>query len=307
MWAQVWLGRWLPGICLGLLCSSAFAGQSFRVATYNVEGYLLKATQHRKAKPAIARAKVRESIRAAQADVVALQEIGGVEALDELRGSLKAEGCDYPYWEHVPGADTNIQVSVLSKFPFCARRSHTNEDFLLTGRRFRTSRGVGEVEVQVNSNYGFTLITCHLKSRLPVPAGDESELRLEEAKIVREKVDDCLGRDPNVNLVVLGDFNDTPDSASTRTIIGRGRGKLVDTRPAEADEPVVERKPGSRAVTWTHFYGQSDTYSRIDFILLSRGMAREWVTNEAFVLKQPGWGLASDHRPVVATFQATEQ
>ena len=217
-----------------LLFSAPFAGaETFRVATYNVEGYLEDASQARRAKSAAAKAKVRESIRALKPDVLALQEMGGVHALLELRDSLKAEGLDLPYWEHVAGADTNIHVAVLSRFPFAARRSHTNDSFLLGGRRFRVGRGFAEVEVSVNTNYSFTLITAHLKSKRAIAQADEADLRLEEAKLLREKIDARLAAEPNVNLVVLGDFNDSKDSPSTKAVIGRGKHKLIDTRPAE--------------------------------------------------------------------------
>jgi len=46
-----------------------------------------------------------------------------------------------------------------------------------------------------------------------------------------------------------------------------------------------------------------DTYSRIDFILLSPTMARDWVTNETYALTIPNWGVGSDYRPIVATFK----
>src|ERR1041384_6071022 len=75
-------------------------GETFRVATFNVESYLDTATQTRAAKSAESKAKVRESIRALKPDVLALQEIGGTNALLELRDSLKTEGLDFPYWEH---------------------------------------------------------------------------------------------------------------------------------------------------------------------------------------------------------------
>jgi exonuclease III len=45
-----------------------------------------------------------------------------------------------------------------------------------------------------------------------------------------------------------------------------------------------------------------DTYSRIDYILLSPAMARDWVTNGTYVLTIPNWGVGSDNRPIVATF-----
>src|SRR5690348_2258176 len=110
-----------------LAAQAGRAGETFRVATYNLDGYLDTDSQTRHAKPAEARAKVRESIRALHPDVLAVQEVGGASALQELRLALKSEGLDFPYWEHVPGHDTNIQVAVLSKFPFTARRPHTND------------------------------------------------------------------------------------------------------------------------------------------------------------------------------------
>jgi endonuclease/exonuclease/phosphatase family metal-dependent hydrolase len=298
-------------ILLALLLCARFAGaETFRVATYNVENYLAEATDTRSAKAAEAKAKVRESIRAIRPDVLALQEMGGTNALLELRDSLKDEGLDLPYWEHVTGFDTNIHVAVLSKFPFIARRPHTDDSFLLSGRRFRVSRGFAEVDVQVNTNYSFTLITAHLKSKRAVAQADEAELRLEEAKVLREKIDDRLAADPKANLVILGDFNDTKDSASTKAVIGRGKLKLVDTRPAERNgdnTPSPNPAWEPRNVTWTHYYGKEDTYSRIDFLLISPGLAREWVASETYVLTFPNWGVGSDHRPIVATFEAEDK
>lgn len=296
-------------LCL-LLGWSIFSGElvaagHFRVATYNLENYLLEATPGRAAKSEEARAKVRELIRATGADVVALQEVGGVAALMELRAGLKQDGCDFPFWEHVPGGDTNIQVAVLSRLPLRARRSHSNDTFLLTGRRFRTSRGIAEVDIQAGSNYCFTLLTCHLKSKRAVPLADDVEMRVEEARLLRQHIDECFERNPEVNLVVLGDFNDTCDSAAAKTIMGRGRRKLVDTRPAERRDPTPAE--AERRITWTHHYAKTDTYTRIDFLLLSSGMVKEWVANETFVLDVPDWGRASDHRPVVATFAAEDK
>jgi endonuclease/exonuclease/phosphatase family metal-dependent hydrolase len=105
---------------------------------------------------------------------------------------------------------------------------------------------------------------------------------------------------------VLGDFNDVKNSNSTREIIGRGRFKLVDTRPAERNgdnAPAENSWFEPRNITWTHYYGKEDTYSRVDYILLSSSLARAWVRNDTYVLTMPNWGVASDHRPIVATFR----
>ncbi len=289
--------------CL-LLCPADAA--TFRVAAYNVENYLDQPTESRRqVKSAEARAKIRESIRALNPDVLALEEMGTTNALLELRAALKNEGQDFPFWEHVQSFDTNIHVAVLSRLPIVARRPHTNELFLLDSRRFQVKRGFAELDIQAATNFTFTLIAAHLKSHLAAPDADEAEERLGEAKVLRGIIDTRLAKDPDAKLIVLGDFNDTKDSASTKEIIGRGRFKLTDTRPAERNGDTAPGQPPyfePRDVAWTYFYGKADTCSRIDFIFLSPALKRSWLTNETYIPKIPNWGVGSDHRPVVAGF-----
>src|SRR5215475_11586048 len=124
------------GVCRQLLFLLAFLpclvrAEIFRVAAYNLENYLDEPTETRRVvKSPEAKAKIRESIRALKPDVISLEEMGTTNALMELRASLKAEGLDFPYWEHVSGFDPSIHVAVLSRFPIAARRSHTNDNYL---------------------------------------------------------------------------------------------------------------------------------------------------------------------------------
>ena len=300
----------LFAVWFALACPQIAPAASFRVATYNLENYLETPLGTRPAKSPEAKAKIRESLRLLQADILALQEIGDTNALLELRRSLQKEGLDYAHWDHVTASDPHIHLAVLSKFPIVIRHPHTNDSFLLFGRRFRVSRGFAEVDIQVTPNYRFTLLTAHLKSRRPVPEADEEELREQEALILRQKIDALLARQPKLNLIVLGDFNDTKNAKSTRALLGRGKTALIDTRPAERNgdhPPASAPRLDPRRITWTHYYGLEDTYSRIDYILLSSGMAREWQPDETYVLALPDWGVASDHRPLVAAFSTTDR
>src|SRR2546422_208089 len=140
--------------------------------------------------------------------------------------------------------------------------------------------------------------------------GNTNELLEQEAIVLREIIDTRLRTNPNVNLIVLGDFNDLKDSRSVRTVIGRGKNTLIDTRPAERDgeDPNALNGHGApRNITWTYYFAKEDTYSRIDYILLNHGMAREWQTNGTYVLALPDWGAASDHRPIMASFVAEDR
>ena len=302
-------GSWRQWIYLSgsLLAATATpASQIIRVATYNVENYLDAGIAGRPAKSAAAKARVREALHALNPDVVALQEMGTTNALEELRASLKAEGLDYPYWDYLAGAaDTNIHIAVLSRLVLTDPCYHTNDAFLLDGRRFRVSRGFLELKVQANRAFHFTLIAAHLKSKRAVPQADESDLREQEGLLLREKVNARLSEDPGGDLIVLGDFNDTPNSRVIKTLVGRGRNVLVDTRPGErfaGGAPVSGAQGGSRPVCWTHYFPEADAYTRIDYILLSRALARKLKREETYVLAWPDWGLASDHRPVIAGF-----
>lgn len=279
---------------------------TIRVATYNLENYLDRPTESRThVKSDEAKAKIRESIKAVNPDVVALEEVGDTDALLELRASLQTNNEYFPYWEHVQAFDTNIHIAVLSKLPIVARRSHTNDFFLLDGRRMQVKRGFAEVDIQAATNFTFTLIAAHLKSRLVTADADEAEERLGEARVLRGIIDARLAREPDAKLVILGDFNDSRDSAVMREIIGRGKRKLFDTRPAERNGDTTPSQPPyyePRNVAWTYFYGKEDTYSRIDYILVSPALKGNWLANETHIPAITNWGVASDHRPLVAGF-----
>ena len=103
------------GLAFALLASNLGRAETFRVAAYNLENYLDQPGATRPLKSDAAKAKIRESIRALKPDVISFEEMGDLSALQELRGSLKAEGLDFPNWEHVTGFDTNIHVALLSK------------------------------------------------------------------------------------------------------------------------------------------------------------------------------------------------
>ncbi len=292
-----------------LLCVSTLHSTEIprlRIASYNLENYILEKTASRAAKNPSSRSSACQIIARAQPDVVALQEVGGPSALADIQFRLGQLHLNLPYSEIVEGYDTNIQVALLSRFPITQRRSHKDKRFLVNNRRYRPTRGILDVEITLPSGYRFNALAAHLKSRLNTSSSSQQEIREQEARLLRQLVTDHLTRNPNANLVLLGDFNDTPSSLALRTLIGRGKSKLIDTRPSEQPAPTTSPH-ANRSIAWTHFYAREDAYTRIDYILLSPGMAREWSPSETHVVDYPDWGQASDHRPIIATFTGSDR
>ena len=293
---------------LGATSSAAIlADTSCVVVTYNVENYHLREWGNRHVKPEASRSAVAEILAQIHPDVVALQEIGEPAALDDLQQSLASRGVALPHREHLGGWDTNLFIAVLSRFPIVRRAAHTNDSFLLDGRRFHSSRPVLEVELELTPAHHLSLITAHLKSRRPIASADESALRAEEARLLRAHVDTAVQRNGDQPLIVCGDFNDSPDSKTLKTLLGRGRFRLLDTRPAERGAGSATLDPSIRSVTWTHFYAREDSYSRIDYVLLSQASAAFCVREGTFVWSGSGWGRASDHRPVVCELRVPDR
>ena len=148
------------------------AQQTFRVATYNVENFILEPIQNRPLKKPFAQAKIVESILAAKPDVIALQEMGKKTALIKLQAALKAKGLDLQHVEHLSAFDPAIHVAYLSRFPFKKITRHDNESFLLNGRRLHVGRGFAEVEIALERRRGGSgaVPRAHRSPRAKAPA-----------------------------------------------------------------------------------------------------------------------------------------
>jgi endonuclease/exonuclease/phosphatase family metal-dependent hydrolase len=215
--------------------------------------------------------------------------------LAELITGLRAHGVDFPYHEWIQGDDTNRHVSLLSRFPIVGRFSRTDYNYLLNGKPQRIERGILDVNIQVNDHYAFRAVVAHLKSKRNVEAGDQAVMRLEEAMLLRAHVGKVLKNDPQLNLIVMGDFNDTPESEPIRTVIGLPPFALIDLLP-------VDSKGGHDTYYWKY----RNQFSRIDYLITSPGMSNDYVPGSARIADVEDWDKASDHRAVYAKFYAND-
>ncbi|MBI3884655.1 MAG: endonuclease/exonuclease/phosphatase family protein [Opitutae bacterium] len=270
------------------------------VATYNVENYLVTDRQvdgvFRQAypKPESEKQALRQVVAGMAPDILALEEMGRQPFLDELQRDLKAEGQDYPFATVLEAGDPDRHVAVLSKLPFKAVQRHANVPITLFGTKDAVKRGVLEVTFATSAG-DLTLFVVHLKSRRTERKDDPegARQRLLEAEAVRDLV---LARFPDpakAKFLVCGDWNDHRSSKPVRALAKRGDKEVGD----------ILRALDSRGETWTHFYRREDSYSRIDYLMVSAALKKFVPGNRAAIYDGPGTSAASDHRPVFVKLQ----
>lgn len=295
------MSRYVAGLWLWFtLAVAGFAELS--VATYNVENYLVTdrmadgVFREGYPKPESEKTALRQVIRALAPDILTLQEMGGPEMLEELRGDLQKEGLRYPYSALLEASDPHRHVAVLSKVPLKRVEKHTAVPVRFLGRADTVKRGVLEVVFATNEGE-LTVFVIHLKSRRTEREDDPNGViqRREEAEAVRDLV---LRRFPDpakALFVVCGDWNDVRTSRPVKALQQRGQTKIGE----------VVRAVDSRGETWTHAYRAEDNYSRIDYLMVSPGLRPAVVGGRGQIYDGPGVGEASDHRPVALRLRLT--
>jgi endonuclease/exonuclease/phosphatase family metal-dependent hydrolase len=267
-------------------------------ASYNVENYLRmdRRVENKNLKDAPkpeseieAVVKVLTTIRP---DILGIVEMGDESMLEDLQKRLKAAGVDLPHREWLQAADEVRHVCLLSRFPIVERKSRGDISFDLNGKVERFNRGILDVTVEVNPNYRLRLVGAHLKSRRTVDEYDEAWMRAKEAWFLSEHLDRILEADPQTNLLLYGDLNDTKNNYPIREIIGK-----KGTPNYMMDLWLRD----SRNERWTHYWKTADEYARIDYIMVSPGMVKEINFEKSGINESSFWNDASDHRAIYTT------
>ena len=271
---------------------------SFRIASYNVKNLFDnvddpdKADEGTPAKPATEQKALAAVIDKSEADVLALQEVVNIEALTEFRDKYGLAE-EYPHVVLVEGNDRRgIDVALLSKYPIENVKSHKDEVFEVPGQAPRGFlRDLLQADIQIPQYGPVRFFAAHLSSKI---GGEKAEvMRAAEAKAARAIVKEEVKDFPGQKYVVMGDFNDTPDSPAVQTFLAKDddNWSLVDgfrAQPGAVSYPTSEKT----ARKWG--------YNRIDQILLSPEMAATQVDQSVF--KHPQAKVASDHWMVTADF-----
>lgn len=300
----------LPILCAGLivaragtLCCAADVPKEVVFASYNVRNYLLSALavdpgeRPGPVKPLAEINALIDIIRDLSPDILGLCEMGSRSDFADFQKRLHDAGLIFLDAEYVDAADPERHLALLSRFPLSARDSRGEISFALNGSHHKVRRGLLDVTASISENYQLRLVGVHLKSKLDAPEGD-ALLRRYEAHLVRRHVEQIMTGQPNVNLLLYGDFNELKNEPALQEIMGRSGA------PDYMAELALHDAVGDR---WTHHWKAADIYSRIDFIFVSRGLSREVLRAKSRVHRALHWEEASDHRPLVALITPVEQ
>lgn len=233
----------------------------FSVCTFNVKDFFPPDGDDGRALYERKVACLARLIAAANADVVALQEVGaeGVEhavrglfvgsvadlsALNVMAGTPDERGICNVVVSRLPVIESEVYAPRAVGFPVFRAGDPAPFEGRLTLRR-----GVVRVRVAAEAIGPVDVIACHLKSKFPTPVLDACGLplpeaetaplglspkeraeadvlslvcRLAEALFVREIADSVFARNPSAHVAVVGDLNDTLDSGPVKAIRAAG-------------------------------------------------------------------------------------
>ena len=234
--------------------------------------------------------RLAESIRALNADVIAVEEVENRGYLQRFVDVFLPEMGyrDVVLFEGNDGR--GIDVGLISRIPIGEVRSRRHLRFPgHDGGQARFNRDVIAVTLEPKDAEPFEVWVVHLKSNAGGREATEP-IRLAEARELRRLLDKELVDDPSARIVVTGDFNDTFDSKTMQTIVGNSVNAMWSAG-SELNNPDM--------VT----YNQGEFRSVIDFLLCSPEMARSFVKGSYRNPQGSVETTGSDHNPISATFK----
>jgi endonuclease/exonuclease/phosphatase family metal-dependent hydrolase len=267
-----------------------------RVVAYNVFNYRDRSLPQMRSPES--RDTVLKVLAAVAADIAVLTETGGDAAMAEIRDELAARGQTYGFAAAVPGFDRERRIGILARNAPVHSAHVADATYRLRDRDVPVQRGFGHCVFEAPGGYRLHLVAAHLKSKAFDSLG-QTDMRRYEARLLRYLVDDILRAEPEANILLVGDLNDTPESSPISTLCNRRSNppkQLYDLRP-------VDRF----GLCWTHCWEEADTYSRIDYAMASYHLLPEVDLGATEIPFFPEWALASDHRPLLVTLVLRDQ
>lgn len=285
---------------------SQYSVQELKFATYNIrnlfDGVQNPGKEPEKPKPENELKALADSIKEINADVIALQEVESKSTLKAFVSKYIPE-MNYEVILREGNDGRGIDVAILTKLPVLNIKNYKNVKVNVPGSEPQLlSRDLLQVKLKANDNYTFTTFVTHLKSH---HGGDQADIKREaEAKKIRQLVKSFVKSNPSKNYILAGDFNDTYDSKPLRPLLDP---KVSDLNLTD----IIFKDLGTAQHVYT--YHPQKFRSRIDYILVSPTMMKEYINKSVYIHKTSSinenkfiFFEASDHLPVTAKFNVSQ-
>ena len=196
-------------------------------------------------------------IKALKADVQCLVEIEDRLTMSNFNADMLGAS-KFPYNILIDGNDPRgIDVGLLSRYPIKNICTHIFDKEKPASKGFIFSRDCIEIELEIAKNKPLYVLCNHFKSKgYSASQSDADNRRKLQADTVKQIIKDKYDLTKDM-VVVLGDFNDTPDSNPLQTLLNTQN--LTDVLKLKFGNDVEK--------TYTYFFKKKN---QIDFILVSK-------------------------------------
>lgn len=297
----------LPGTCLpenvGLPEAAAASlpldkmpksGEPVCFLMMNVHNYFVAGEPQRsrytvKPKPHDACEAVADVLAAKKPHLVGLIEIGGPLALEDLQQRLRSRGLVYPYTRVLTRGGEDRALAILSQLPIVVDVSQANYGLYGQQRR-KLLRGILDVTVRTQDERFFRILGVHLKSRVSEDAAAATSLRQREAHTVAKYIQHITRQQPQMPLLLFGDWNDGPADESVRMVC-QGVSKDASMRRLKPTD--------SRGEEWTLYYSGGGVYNIFDMVMVNKALSRRLKSPvPCGIIDIEAAHQASDHRAI---------
>jgi endonuclease/exonuclease/phosphatase family metal-dependent hydrolase len=277
--------------------------ESFKVISWNVEHFVDEfddpyVDNRRENTPTHMlnkRADLVTSLKAANADIVVLQEFESAKLLREIAATDLAD-MGYVFFADAPSHTWYMNVVIMSRVPLGVMYSYGNlhtpvidwlDDEGNRASQNRLNTRTWAIDVFPSEDYSFVLAAVHLKAG----RGERDVgMRLGQINLLKAQFERFLHEDPERNILLVGDFNALPNTIELNTILsGTNQGNTF-TDPLEDN-------------VFTHTALSPER--RLDYAIMNGNMRLEMVPDSAkpvaFFAPERQDALA-DHLPVVIEF-----
>lgn len=269
-------------------------GEPVRFLMLNAENYFVPGEKGRsryviRPKPVPSRDAVAQVIASARPEIVGLIEMGGLKALDDLKGRLRKLGLDYPHSVIVLRQGEDRALALLSMHPVV--RDASRPHYGLYGQQRRLMlRGILDATVQLPDGRMYRIVGAHLKSRVSDDPAAATSLRKREAQTVARYLQHIMKEQPHMPVLLYGDWNDGPDDDSVQVL----------RQGVSRDAAMTRLKPqDSRGDYWTIYHRQGQQYYTFDQVYVNRVLGKRMGRDAACgIVDGEAVSRASDHRAI---------